>query len=161
MLTVVTAPEMPLTHLQTFHLCTAPWTVDDPFKCMLQLAYVQELIWHAIRVQCVAGGQSAWDAWARDLLQDAVRAAPLDLASVWAIALRYGLHGLCQQQHSGIGRLLELVADFPGPGASLVFQQLWGSVCARHAESSVLSKCLLTFIPRTHCALFISLEWGA
>ncbi len=62
------------------------------------------------------GGQSAWDAWARDLFHNAVSTAPLDLASLWSIALRFGLHGLCERQHPDIGTLLQLVADFPGPG---------------------------------------------
>ena len=66
----------------------------------------------------VADGKSAWDSWARRVVQNAVSSAPLDLASVWSLALRFGLHGLCEKQHNGIGALLELLADYPSSGDS-------------------------------------------
>jgi hypothetical protein len=46
------------------------------------------------------GGGSAWDAWARGALAAALAAAPLDLSAMWAVAVRYGVHGLL---HAGGG----------------------------------------------------------
>lgn len=86
------------------------------------------------------GGGSAWGAWARRALAGALATAPLDLADVWALVLRYGVHGLLHAGDArnwsargagaalglnpepspspGLGLLLELVAEPVPSGAS-------------------------------------------
>lgn len=82
---------------------------------------------------------SAWDGWARQALAGTLAAAPLDLADVWALVLRYGVHGLLHagaahdwsargagaalglnpepSPSAGLGLLLELVAEPVPSGA--------------------------------------------
>ena len=89
---------------------------------------------------CAGTGKSAWDAWARDALSGALAAAPLDMADVWALGVRYGVNGLLHaggpgrgsapragaalglsldpNPSPGLGPLLELVAE-PVPSGAL------------------------------------------
>ena len=78
----------------------------------------------------VAGaGGAAWGAWARGALAAALAAAPLDLADVWALVLRYGVHGLLHAGNAsiwcarGAGAALGLNPDpSPSPGLGLLLE---------------------------------------
>jgi hypothetical protein len=57
------------------------------------------------------GVPSAWQEWLQQLLQSALLATPFDLAEVWAVALRYALHGLGKRDSPHFGALLNLIAE--------------------------------------------------
>jgi hypothetical protein len=61
---------------------------------------------------------SAWQEWLQQLLQSALLATPFDLAEVWAVALRYALHGLGKRDSPHFGTLLNLIAE-PLPQGAL------------------------------------------
>lgn len=57
-------------------------------------------------------GASSWQLWLCDLLHDALRDAPLELADMWGLCIRFAVNGLCSiGDYTSLGLLLAMVSS--------------------------------------------------
>ena len=88
---------------------------------------------------CVAEAETAWDAWLAGLLRNALAAAPMDMAGLWGVSVRFGLNGIMAGRRDpvALSSVLELISEPTGPGAGIrdphateyVMQSLPEQVC--------------------------------
>jgi len=67
---------------------------------------------------CAAGAETAWDAWLAALLRNALSAAPMDMAGLWGVSVRFGLNGIIVGRRDAVAlsSVLELISEPTGPG---------------------------------------------
>ena len=68
---------------------------------------------------CATEAETAWDAWLAALLRNALSAAPMDMAGLWGVAVRFGLNGIIGGRRDAVAlsSVLELISEPTGPGA--------------------------------------------
>lgn len=84
---------------------------------------------------CTAGAETAWDAWLAALLRDALSAAPMDMAGLWGVSVRFGINGIIAGRRDAVAlsSVLELISEPTGPGSP------FASVGARQTSTAQCS----------------------
>ena len=97
-------------------LCCCRATKLPAVRCVHWFA---SMFYCLLNFVCATGAETAWDAWLADLLLNALSAAPMDMAGLWGVSVRFGLNGIIigRRDAVALSSVLELISEPTGPGA--------------------------------------------